>query len=1007
MGTGGAPRTKEACIGSPINVGVDVVEPQPRRKCPESSLKQALRGARMRGSLNVTLESPKAIQLPNPLNDGPSSSLKQTLKRARERGTLDAGLESNPGKSPRLDYVRNTAASSLSQAPVVASSPMTPQCTLKASTITPPTPACLPSTERVKPRCLFGSEDKRAEILSNHSRAGTPNKHVKATPSKSVRSTPKKAKTKDDVVDTPSMRKSPRFVRAVQRNLNETPTKERRRHRNTLEPGQRVPTKKFVHKESRNAARRTGGSSQKEQLRRYVKKVVSEGVEYRVGDDVYVRKGVKENGDNAANGGAEQWSDSDAEVEDCVLCGENGQSIMLECDECLGGYHLRCLDPPLEEVPEGDWMCPVCSAVARGDNVERSTHAKRRRRTTRERFIAQDIWASRIEKIWRDKEGTLYFQGRWWALPEETADGRQPWHGRRELFRSSIADENEMNTIIRHCFVMPPDLYAKAGHEGDDVFMCGHEYDFRHQTFKRIADEFDDVSEADDSEDESFDPSRKSKYHSLVSSDDDDDFDNEFDIKKKRCTPKGTPKGTPKAKPKSTQATPKAANVWKGRVDRIEGVGAKAVPRPRKRPLTYLEKAKAALGLSAAPTSLPCRDKEKSEIEAFLKDAVAAGEECLGRCLYISGVPGTGKTATVLEVMKGLRSKVDSGELPPYRFVEINGLRLPSPEHAYTVLHEALTGQHCGWRRALQFLDARFSDSKPLQGVHARPCILLVDELDLLVTRSQSVLYNLFDWPSRANSRLIVIGIANTMDLPERMLPRIASRLGLHRISFGPYSHTQLQQILATRLEGIPAFDKQAVEFASRKVAAVSGDARRALELCRRAAEITEMRVQPITTSFTTCEAAPASSVPVHQQDSSNEPPESQIACKLIGMSDIEAAIAEMFQAPHIQFMKRCSKFSKIFLVAMVIEQHRTTMVETTFEKVVSAFMRLCVTHKEHCPGEDLIMTVGCKLGVSRILLCEPAIRHRHQKLQLNFPCDDVQFALKDDKELSWLSKYL
>lgn len=54
--------------------------------------------------------------------------------------------------------------------------------------------------------------------------------------------------------------------------------------------------------------------------------------------------------------------------------------------------------------------------------------------------------------------------------------------------------EFQMNTIIRHCFVMPPDLYAKAGHEGDDVFMCGHEYDFRHQTFKRIADEFDDVS---------------------------------------------------------------------------------------------------------------------------------------------------------------------------------------------------------------------------------------------------------------------------------------------------------------------------------------------------------------------------------------------------------------------------------------------------------------------------------------------------------------------------------
>jgi Cdc6-like AAA superfamily ATPase len=43
------------------------------------------------------------------------------------------------------------------------------------------------------------------------------------------------------------------------------------------------------------------------------------------------------------------------------------------------------------------------------------------------------------------------------------------------------------------------------------------------------------------------------------------------------------------------------------------------------------------------------------------------------------------QTATVLEVMKGLRAKVDKNELPPYRFVEINGLRLPSPDHAYSV----------------------------------------------------------------------------------------------------------------------------------------------------------------------------------------------------------------------------------------------------------------------------------------------------------------------------------
>lgn len=82
------------------------------------------------------------------------------------------------------------------------------------------------------------------------------------------------------------------------------------------------------------------------------------------------------------------------------------------------------------------------------------------------------------------------------------------------------------------------------------------------------------------------------------------------------------------------------------------------------------------------------------------------------------------------------------------------------------------------------------------------------------------------------------------------------------------------------------------------QVAAVSGDARRALELCRRAAEITELRIQPITSSFATTEQAPPS-----VSESSQTIP--QTTSKLIGMSDIEAAIAEMFQAPHIQVNRR------------------------------------------------------------------------------------------------------
>ena len=51
-------------------------------------------------------------------------------------------------------------------------------------------------------------------------------------------------------------------------------------------------------------------------------------------------------------------------------------------------------------------------------------------------------------------------------------------------------------------------------------------------------------------------------------------------------------------------------------------------------------------------------------------------------------------------------------------------------------------------------------------------------QLDLLWTRKQDVMYNIFDWPSKQHARLIVLAVANTMDLPERiMMKRVSSRL--------------------------------------------------------------------------------------------------------------------------------------------------------------------------------------------------------------------------------------
>ncbi|CAF0739922.1 unnamed protein product [Didymodactylos carnosus] len=42
----------------------------------------------------------------------------------------------------------------------------------------------------------------------------------------------------------------------------------------------------------------------------------------------------------------------------CEVCQQGGEIIL--CDTCPKAYHLVCLDPELEQAPEGDWSCPVC-----------------------------------------------------------------------------------------------------------------------------------------------------------------------------------------------------------------------------------------------------------------------------------------------------------------------------------------------------------------------------------------------------------------------------------------------------------------------------------------------------------------------------------------------------------------------------------------------------------------------------------------------------------------------
>ena len=52
------------------------------------------------------------------------------------------------------------------------------------------------------------------------------------------------------------------------------------------------------------------------------------------------------------------------------------------------------------------------------------------------------------------------------------------------------------------------------------------------------------------------------------------------------------------------------------------------------------------------PTMIPCREKEKKYIKDYLVNALDSNGS--GHSLYISGVPGIGKTASLLVIMRVL-----------------------------------------------------------------------------------------------------------------------------------------------------------------------------------------------------------------------------------------------------------------------------------------------------------------------------------------------------------------
>ncbi|BFZ60185.1 Origin recognition complex, subunit 1 [Saitoella coloradoensis] len=503
---------------------------------------------------------------------------------------------------------------------------------------------------------------------------------------------------------------------------------------------------------------------------------------------------------------------------------------------------------------------------------------------------------------------------------------------------------------------------------------------------KRVSDGEDSdeiMNEASDHEPEEPSSSESDESEEVITSD--EEVAQRRSRKRKRGT--GTPR---KSRPASASRGPKSPTKTRTPTNRriLKPLEITPLPMRTLSPSQYLSSpyqlARARLHVSAVPASLPCREGEFESIYTHLHTSILEGH---GSCLYISGTPGTGKTATVREVVRSLRESVEEGDLDDFIFVEINGMKVTEANQAYAMLWEVLSGERVTPSHALSLLEAEFSGPSPRR----IPCVVLMDELDQLVTKKQTVMYNFFNWPSLRHSRLIVAAVANTMDLPERMLSnKISSRLGLTRITFPGYTHGQLETIIQSRLEGVPSdiVSKDAIGFASRKVAGVSGDARRALDICRRAVELAEATTDDPAT-----------------QSTERKPQTGRVTIKVI-----QQAIAEMTSSPIQAYLRSLPLACKVFLAALMARTRRSGIAENATGDVVDEAGRMCKV-SENQDVQQLLLTEGkgrvrgilkaaADLADAGVVIMEAKGGDRGGRVRLKIGEEEVKMAFAEDRDV-------
>ena len=243
---------------------------------------------------------------------------------------------------------------------------------------------------------------------------------------------------------------------------------------------------------------------------------------------------------------------------------------------------------------------------------------------------------------------------------------------------------------------------------------------------------------------------------------------------------------------------------------------------------------------SYIPDELPHRKDQIDQLASILVTALRGDRPSN---VLIFGKTGTGKTASVKYLGKEIL-KADEFDRVIYLYMncEVVDTQYGVLQNIGNMIIDKFEERipFTGWstERVYNILREKIDELN-------RVVIIVLDEIDKLVYKSSDdVLYNL----SRINddlerSKVSLIGISNDLKFTEFLDPRVRSRLGEEKMVFSPYNAEQLRDILDQRskLAFYPdVIDPGVPPLCSALAAQEHGDARRALDLLRVAAEIAE-----------------------------------------------------------------------------------------------------------------------------------------------------------------------